>query len=332
MSSLSRVLAELVPRLEGIRVMVVGDLISDRYVYGHPARLSREAPVVVSRYEHEELIPGGAANAASNLLALGARVLPVGVVGDDDAGRALLDSLASAGSDVSGILCSRERPTVTKTRYLVGEARRAKQQIFRIDQEPEAPPPPDEEARVLDFVRSRLDEVQAVLLSDYGYGLLTDGLISGAGDGGGRRVVTADSRYRIRAFRGVGLATPNQVEVESATGLPIRSLEDLDRAGRRLMDALAAPALLVTRGNEGMSLFRTDGARLDIPAMGSDEVADVSGAGDTVISVATLALAAGAPPDVAAHLANVAAGVVVMKLGAATCTPQELLEACKDCP
>jgi D-beta-D-heptose 7-phosphate kinase/D-beta-D-heptose 1-phosphate adenosyltransferase len=168
--------------------------------------------------------------------------------------------------------------------------------------------------------------VDAVILSDYGYDLLDGPLLSAVIAGAGGRVVTADSRYRIAGFGGVTLATPNVHEVEEALHRPIRTDADLEAAGRELHSSLGSGALLLTRGNKGMSLFRTGLPRLDIPAIGSEEVTDVSGAGDTVTAVSSLALAAGADLEEAAWLSNLAAGVVVMKIGAATCSPAELAE------
>jgi len=307
--------------------MVVGDLVADRYVLTEPARLSREAPVMIARYQSESLIPGGAANTLANLLALGARVTPVGVVGDDADGEALIAHFDQQGVDVGGIVRDRRNPTVTKTRVMVGDPNRMKQQVLRIDRDPEGPPSEQAHRALLAKVREFMASADAILLSDYGYDVVGSEVVDLVREQIGERVLTADSRYRINSFNGVDLATPNEGEVEEALGFRVRTMADLERAGNELRARIEAPGLLVTRGKHGMALFTDDDDRLDIPATGSDEVTDVSGAGDTVIAVATLARAAGATFADAARLANVAAGVVVMKLGAATCTPDELSHA-----
>jgi rfaE bifunctional protein kinase chain/domain len=328
MNDLAKRLTSMIPRFRGRRVMVVGDLVADRYLLAEPARLSREAPVIVAREVGEETILGGAANAVHNLVTLGAQVVPIGAVGEDHAGRALIAKLAEREMDVSGVVVDAAYATVCKTRVMVGDSDRMKQQVLRIDREP--PGPPGEECRValLDAIRTRLSGVDAVLLSDYGYGIVDAATLEVILSAPGERVVTADSRYEVASLRGVSLATPNEGELEEALGVRIRDAEDLDKAGRTLLDVIGTSALLVTRGNRGMSLFVRGEPRRDIPATGTSQVTDVSGAGDTVIAVATLALAAGASILEAAHLANAAAGVVVMKLGAAACAVAELEEAC----
>ena len=308
-------------------MLVVGDLVADRYVLTEPARLSREAPVMVARYQTEELIPGGAANTAANLLALGAEVTPVGIVGADRNGDDLMARFSARGVDVTGIVRDEDFVTITKTRVMVGDPNRMKQQVLRIDRDPDGPPPESACEALLDRVRERLPDADAVLLSDYGYDAVSTQVFEVVQGAVGDRVLTVDSRYRISSFRGVTLATPNESEVEEALGFRLRTMEDLDRAGAMLRDRIDAPALLITRGKRGMALFTGDAPRFDIPATGSDEVTDVSGAGDTVISVATLALASGADVRDAARLANAAAGLVVMKLGAATCSSDELITA-----
>lgn len=317
-------LIELVPRLAGRKVVVIGDFVADRYVLTEPARLSREAPVMIARYQSESLIPGGAANTVGNLLALGAEVAPVGLVGDDADGSALISHFEDLGVDVGGVIRDPGSVTVTKTRVMVGDPNRMKQQVLRIDRDPEGPPSEQARAALVDAVRERLTQSHALLLSDYGYGVVGEDVTRAVEAGIGDAVLTADSRYRIDEFRNVHLATPNEGEVEEAVGFRIRDTDDLERAGNELRTRIGAPALLVTRGKHGMALFTSDAPRLDIPATGSHEVTDVSGAGDTVIAVATLARAAGADFADAARLANLAAGIVVMKPGAATCSADEL--------
>jgi D-glycero-beta-D-manno-heptose-7-phosphate kinase len=319
--------AELLSAFRGLKVGVLGDMVADRYVFTEPIRLSREAPVIVVRHVEERTILGGAANAVNNLKAFGATVVPFGVAGNDDAGRMLEEGFAAAGISAEGLVRSASYRTVAKTRILAGDPNRTKQQLLRVDREPNGPP----ERAALDELRRRLiaaaPKLDALILSDYGYGTTPDDVVAAARDAFKGRVVAADSRFRIPDFRGVAVATPNEDEASAAFGRPIRDTEALEAAGRDLLRRLESRALLITRGNRGMALFEPGAPRLDVPAVGSGEVTDVSGAGDTVIATLTLALAAGASYPEATRLSNAAAGVVVMKVGAATCSPEELLSA-----
>ncbi len=319
--------ARLLPRFRDLKIAVVGDIVADQYINTEPLRLSREAPVLVVRYQSTRLIPGGAANALNNLLALGARVFPLGIVGDDAEGHALLQLFQSQGVETKGIVQSKSYRTIAKTRVMAGDPNRSKQQLLRIDHEPGAAPDAATIDRVRALARQIVPAVDGVMFSDYGYYLVTADVIGDVRAAFRGRVTAADSRYRICDFRGVTIATPNEGEAEEAGGIRIRDDEALERAGRKLLRDLGSSALLITRGNRGMALFEPGQPRLDIPATGTDEVTDVSGAGDTVIAVVTLALTAGATFPEAARLANAAAGVVVMKPGAATCSPQEFLAA-----
>lgn len=327
MSISAKRVAEILAAFARARVAVVGDFMADVYLQAAPARLSREAPVMVVRWQAETVIPGGAANTVNNLLALGAKVVPVGTVGRDRAGRMLEDFFASRGCEATGLVVQDELATVTKTRVMVGEEGRSKQQVLRVDREPEGRPSPAlreaVQARVLEIAGA----VDAVLLSDYGYGLIDGALATALLGLGSRPLVTADSRYALRDFRGVDLITPNHSEAAEIVGHAVLSDEETRRAGRALREGMAVANVLVTRGNRGMML--DDGVEpCFIAASGSPaEVTDVSGAGDTVIAVATLALVSGASPREAATIANHAAGVVVTKLGAATVSPEELLRA-----
>jgi rfaE bifunctional protein kinase chain/domain len=316
----------LIERFRGLRIAVVGDMVADEYVFTEPLRLSREAPVLVVRHQATRIIPGGAANALNNLHALGARAVPVGIVGDDAPGAALLEDFKGRGIATDGIVRSGAR-TITKTRVLAGDPNRSKQQLLRIDREPDRAPGPESIATLRERIRKLVPGMDAVLFSDYGYDVVTAEVVDETKAAFRGRVVSADSRYRILDFRGVTVATPNESEAEAAAGIRIRDAATLEAAGRGLLEALRSSALLVTRGNRGMALFEPGKPRVDIAAAGTEEVTDVSGAGDTVIAVMTLALAAGASVEVAARLSNAAAGVVVMKVGAATCSPAELSDA-----
>jgi rfaE bifunctional protein kinase chain/domain len=320
--------AAFIERFRGLRIAVVGDMVADQYIFTEPMRLSREAPVLVVRHQESRLIPGGAANALNNLHALGARAHPIGIVGEDAEGAALVRDFEDRGLPTDGIVACGVR-TISKTRILAGDPNRSKQQLLRIDREPDGGPSADAMATLRERVRRIVPGMDAVLLSDYGYDVVTSEVVAEAKSAFRGRVISADSRYRILDFTGMTVATPNESEAEAAAGIRIKDAESLEAAGRKLLGALGSAALLVTRGNQGMALFEPGRPRLDIPATGTEEVTDVSGAGDTVIAVMTLALAAGASFEDAARLSNAAAGVVVMKVGAATCSPAELEQAAR---
>jgi D-glycero-beta-D-manno-heptose-7-phosphate kinase len=312
-------------------ICVVGDFVLDEFVSGEISRVSREAPVLILRHRRSETYPGGAANAVNNLADLGARVLPVGAVGDDEGGRALLGYFRRKHVNVSGILRVRNWTTATKTRYLAGWTHTTEQQVLRVDREPDGELPP----RIQEAVERKAREVArragAVLISDYGLGAAPPPLVAKLG----AKRITLDSRYRLLAYRdaGVTAATPNEPELEAAyqarVGADIRKVEEL---GERALGEMGLEALVVTRGKDGMVVFErgAEGPRegacppRHIPIYGSDAPVDVTGAGDTVIAVFTLSLAAGASYLEAAHLANYAGGIVVMKRRTATVTRAEL--------
>jgi rfaE bifunctional protein kinase chain/domain len=318
----------LIDRFEGLRIGVLGDLIADLYTYGRPVRLSREAPVMIIREEREELIPGGAANTIANLRSLGATVLPVGLVGDDLVGERLLARLVTAGIDCRGVRVLEDYRTVAKTRLLAGDVHTVKQQVVRIDREPSRLPTAAEIAGVVETLDEFGSEVDAWIVSDYGYAAASSEAIEwvrGRTRRGSEGVPTvADSRYRLRAFGGFTVVTPNESELGEAARLEGASSTEIISAARSIADELDGEAILITRGNRGMLLLERERDPLEIPIHGSADIVDVSGAGDTVASVLTLALAAGSDLASACHLANVASGLTVMKRGAATVTPDEL--------
>jgi rfaE bifunctional protein kinase chain/domain len=320
-------LLELVDAFDERAVLLLVDLVADRFVVGSPKRISREAPVLILRWQGETLAPGGGANAAANVRALGGRPLPVGWVGDDDPGRALVDTLARAGIETGGILVRPGWTTPTKTRLLAGFPTGSKQQIVRIDREEPAQPTAAERARLAAAIARWGAGARVAILSDYGYGSVLPELLpdvrSTLGEGS---TVLVDSRFRLGEFRGADGATPNEEEAEALHGGPLDAGDGIDRAGAGLRARLGAAFLLVTRGSLGMALFEADGA-VHVPVHGSDQVADVTGAGDTVIGTFALSLAAGGTPLEAALLANYAGGVVVHKLGTATLDRDELRAA-----
>ncbi|HEV8585043.1 MAG TPA: bifunctional ADP-heptose synthase [Methylomirabilota bacterium] len=323
-------LRALVDAFAGKTLVVVGDLITDEYLYGKPARISREAPVLILKFTAREVRLGGAANAAHNAHALGARVLPVGVIGKDGAGDELLALFHASGVPTDGIVTEAGRVTPMKTRINAGGYQATRQQVVRLDREPVHEPQPITEDALLSRLTSLAARADAILVSDYGYGTVTPRVFERVRSLARRAgtVVTVDSRYHLQRFTGVTAATPNEAELELLVGGPTDDEREVEKAGRQLLERLDARYLLVTRGSRGMALLERDGATTFIPIHGTDEIADVTGAGDTVISTFTLALACGAPALDAATLANMAGGLVVMKRGTATVAPSELRQAC----
>jgi rfaE bifunctional protein kinase chain/domain len=322
-------LRRLISGFAGTTIVVIGDVIIDEYVFGKPARISREAPVLILRFSEREVRLGGAANAAHNVRALGARVLPIGVVGKDPSGDELLGLFHAAGMPTDGLASESGRVTPMKTRIMAGGYQATRQQVVRLDREPTSEPQPMTEDAMLTRLSTLGERADAFLVSDYGYGTVTPRVFERVRTLARRTnaTVAVDSRYDLVKFAGVTAATPNEAELEHLTGSTVDDEGSVDKAGRQLLERLDARILLVTRGSRGMALLERDGATTFIPIHGTDEIADVTGAGDTVISVFTLALAAGATPLEAATLANVAGGLVVMKRGSATVSPSELRQA-----
>jgi len=318
--------------LEGFRertIVVVGDLIADEYLFGKPARISREAPVLILKFTERELGLGGAANAAHNVHALGARVVPIGVVGRDAPGDELLGLFHAAGMATDGIVTEAGRMTPVKTRIMAGGYQATRQQVVRLDREPQGELQTITEDAVVARLTALAERADAILVSDYGYGTVTPRVFERIRAIARRRgaVVSVDSRYELPRFTGVTAATPNEAELAQLAGVPMDDERGVDKAGRQLLERLDARILLVTRGSRGMALLERDGGTSFIPIHGTDEIADVTGAGDTVIATFTVALAGGATPIVAATLANMAGGIVVMKRGTATVSPAELAQA-----
>jgi len=321
-------LLELVDGMAGQPVVMAVDLVADRFIQGVPKRISREAPVLILAYQGERLAPGGGANAVANVAALGGRPLPVGVVGDDASGRELVAALAELGVETGGILTRAGYRTPTKVRILGGGKHSIKQQIVRYDIEDTLALTAGERDRFAERLAGWAGEARVAILSDYGYGAVDPALLPAVRRAlGPEAVLVGDSRYRLAEFAGLDGATPNEEEAEALLGADIDDDPDrLEEGGRRLLSRLAARFLLITRGSRGMSLFEPEGSA-HLPVHGTDQVADVTGAGDTVIGAFALALAAGAAPLEAAILADYAGGVVVMKMGTATLSPGELEQA-----
>jgi rfaE bifunctional protein kinase chain/domain len=320
-------LRSLLAELSGRRVVVMGDLVLDEFLIGRIDRISREAPVLI--LEHERLLrtPGGGGNAVANVAALGGAALPVGWVGDDEGGAALLELLGARGVDTSGIVRVAGHATPTKTRVLAGSSTSVQQQVVRVDRGVRGHLPEEARRRLQDEMRDRLGSAAALLVSDYDHGTFDPSMRRAVAGWAERAALpwTVDSRRHLREFRGMTAATPNLEEAAGALGEAIGDdSAEVARAAGALLEALGAAHVVVTRGSRGMTLASSGQAALHLPAFGSGEVADVTGAGDTVIAVLTLALAAGADIRAAAQLANVAAGLVVLKRGTATVSPAEI--------
>jgi D-glycero-beta-D-manno-heptose-7-phosphate kinase len=328
-------LRKIVEAFPKITITVLGDLVADEFVFGEISRVSREAPVLILKHRERTVIPGGAGNAANNLADLGVNVLPVAVVGDDEPGKLLLKYFRHKRIAVSGVLKDKSYTTVTKTRILAGMTHTSRQQVVRIDREPAEAPNPHMTRELYLAARNYAHASDAMLISDYGYGAATPAIVSTLRTKGklGAMPIVLDSRYRMLQYAGVTAATPNEPEVEEALG--VRIGQDWNRlvlSGEQIMRQMNLQSLVITRGRDGMVAFDRKHKPVDIPICGSDQVADVTGAGDTVIATFTAALAAGASTEEAAQLANYAGGIVVMKRGTATVSRDELLKAIEQTP
>lgn len=325
-------LAEIVERFAAKRIVLFGDFVADEFQYGDISRVSREAPVLILRHRETRVVPGGGANAANNLAALGAKVTPVTVVGEDPVGEALVKEFREKGVDASGIVHAKNWSTPTKTRFLAGWTHTASQQVLRVDREPGCAPPDATLAKVAAKLRSKLPTADGLAVSDYGFGIASPSAVARATRAMKRKLpVTLDARYALQDYAGSGItaATPNEAELEALHHTTIgRNTSELERRGLATLKKMALQSLLVTRGKDGMALFEPGRkSTIHIPVHGSDQAVDVTGAGDTVLAAYTLALACGAKPFDAAHIANIAGGLVVMKRGTAVVTKGELLAA-----
>lgn len=323
-----RPLPEVVRSLRRPVVAVVGDLILDRYITGAVGRVSPEAPVHVLRVEGEEERPGGAGSVAALVTGLGARCRAAGFLGEDGSGGRLAALLRAAGADVSGVLRLRGRPTTVKTRIVARNAS-GLQQVLRVDREEDAPLRAGEARALAAAARRALRGADAVVLSDYAKGALPDGVLRAVLREARRRGIPAlvdPKRSDFRAYRGAAVITPNRAETERATGRPVRTLADAERAGRRLVRDLGLRAALITLDRDGMMLVPRTGPAVHVPTE-PREVFDVTGAGDMVIAAMAVALGSGASPEEAARLANTAAGIEVTRFGVSAVSRDEILEA-----
>jgi rfaE bifunctional protein kinase chain/domain len=314
-----------VNKFRGKKICVIGDIIADVYIFGKPYRLSREAPVVVVKYEEAKIYPGSAGNTINNLLALGAYVYPLGFIGKDSTGNKLMDYFSQFRNvDTSGII-RYDGTTVTKTRILAGDRHTSKQQVIRIDRDDNRKYRQSEKAQLKHSLSKISGRADTFIVSDYGHGAVDKHIVDYMKTIAKDKTVVGDSRYNLKTFKGLTLITPNESEAYQLSGLD----EDrpIEEVGKKILDAMSLEALLITTGNRGMTLFLKNGKMHHIPISGKDDVTDVTGAGDTVCAVSALSLASGADFYTASRIANYAAGVVVMKRGTATISPEELKQA-----
>jgi rfaE bifunctional protein kinase chain/domain len=317
--------SRFVDHYKGKKICVIGDIIADVYIFGKPYRLSREAPVVVVKYEDAKIYPGSAGNTINNLLALGAYVYPLGFIGKDSAGNKLMDYFSQFRNvDTSGII-RYDGATVTKTRILAGDTHTSKQQVIRIDRDDNRQYRQSEKTHLRDNLSRISALADTFIVSDYGHGAVDKHVVEYMKTIAKDKTVVGDSRYNLKTFKGLTLITPNESEAYQLSGLSEEM--PIEEVGKKILDSMDLEALLVTRGNRGMTLFLKNGTMHHIPISGKDDVTDVTGAGDTVCAVSALSLASGADFYTASRIANYAAGVVVMKRGTATISPEELKQA-----
>lgn len=322
-------LLKLIERFPRKRIAVWGDFILDEYVFGTTRRISREAPVLILSYRNKEFSLGGAGNAVLNLKSLGAEPFPVGILGSDNSGKKIIQMFKDKGIPTNFLIQEGDYQTPLKTRILAGEESTRKQQILRIDQESQVPERSDLKRKIRKSLENVRRRISALLISDYNYLAVKEDIFNCLLPlyKKSNVPVTLDSRFRLLKFKGVTVSTPNEPEVEAATGIELKDSSQLKKTGRFLLNKSRAAAVLITRGSKGMALFERNKPPFLIPIIGTTDIVDVTGAGDTVISVLTLALSCSATFREAALLANYAGSVVVMKKGTATLSIQELKEA-----
>lgn len=324
---------ELISGFAGKRVLVIGDMVADEYLIGDPRRISREAPVLILDLNEERTVPGGAANVAVNARTLGAEILLTGVVGDDLPGRRLRQAIDALSMYQDGLITDVKRPTLTKTRIIAGNSQVVHQHIVRVDRVDTSDVGEPGRSQIIEYIQRTLPTADAVMISDYESGMISPAIIECCLPLARRlnKTIIVDSHEKLFRFQGVTALTPNQPEAERTTGIKIMDEDTLNEAGQRLLAGSNAQSVLLTRGSEGMSLFVAGEEPLHLPVHvlnhHTSKVADPNGAGDTVAATFTLALTAGASFAEAAYIANAAAALVVRRLGCASNTPQELMDA-----
>ena len=311
-----------------INILIIGDMVADVYLKGNISRVSREAPVLVLEHAGEKVVPGGAANVVHNVATLGGQAFAVGLIGNDKAGGGLRDILNDKNVETTGLIVEENRPTITKTRIIAGGSATVSQQIVRIDQEMKSPILNQTEKNLINILKQVIDKIDAVVLSDYGSGMLSDKIrsfiIESCQEKNIKTIV--DSRYDILKFEGVSFVKQNEAEAAKAVGFELTNEDAVVTAGKILLEKLQAEGIIISRGEQGMSLIQDNGEIHHIPVVDKSEVFDVSGAGDTAVAAFILAIASGAKPVEATKIANFAAGIAVRKLGTATVSNKELQE------
>ncbi|PIU42017.1 MAG: D-glycero-beta-D-manno-heptose-7-phosphate kinase [Candidatus Omnitrophica bacterium CG07_land_8_20_14_0_80_42_15] len=319
-------LKEIINKFKKAKVLVVGDLMLDEYVWGDVTRISPEAPVPIVKVNKENFMPGGASNVANNIVTLGGKAILVGVIGSDGRGEILKKTLKDKGVDIGGVISDISRPTTLKTRVIASH-----QQVVRIDKEKTDPLSSKVLSKVIDYVRRKLEDVDSLIIEDYGKGViipqLLDKVVSMA-RAKNKLIIVDPKEENFSFYKGITGITPNQHEASCAVGFAIKDEETLNKAGFKLLNKLGCKVVVITLGERGMRVFERRKRSVHIPTV-AQEVFDVSGAGDTVIGTFTLSLSCGAEPIVAAHIANCAAGIVIGKLGTAVVTKDELIERIK---
>ena len=319
---------EIVDNFKNAKILVIGDMVADIYLNGNISRISREAPVLILEYTGEKIVPGGAANVVNNISTLSGSVFAYGLIGEDASGRKLKDLLEQKSIKVEGLLADGDRPTITKTRVVAGGAATVSQQVVRIDKEPKIPINKKLETKIIEKLSNDLKIVDGIVLSDYGSGMVTTKIkkliIEYCRQN--NKVCIVDSRYDILSFKGVTYVKQNEAEAAKVVGFELLDEETIVKAGKILLEKLQAKGIIISRGEDGMSLFEDSGAVHHIPVIDKSEVFDVSGAGDTAVAAFILAIASGAKPVEATEIANFAAGIAVRKLGTATVSNKELQE------
>ncbi len=320
-------LIEAIRHFRKKRILVFGDMMLDRFIWGSVSRISPEAPVPVVEIKTENTCLGGAANVATNIRSLGGEAIPLGILGDDVEGERLREEFRLIGSPVGGLIVDRNRPTSVKTRILAQH-----QQVCRTDREDRSPLSAALQDRVAARFKSFLTMVDAVVVSDYAKGLISSSLLRQTlplAKSSGKIVCIDPKMKKLSVYRPATIITPNTAETENASGISISGTQDLIRAGKKILKESGIEHLLVTRGEEGMTLFERNSSVTHIPTV-AQEVFDVTGAGDTVISTLALGLVSGLPLLPAAVLSNIAAGIVVGKVGTASVSPDELISAIRN--
>lgn len=318
-------LVEIVRSFSRLRIIVVGDLVLDEYLFGKSSRISREAPVPIVDLEGAEVRPGGAANTCANAAAMGARVTAVGVVGDDRSGELLREVLRQRGINYKSVYTVKTRATTTKTRVLAGDIHTTRQQLLRIDRGERKPLPASVADRIAERILNLAESHDAVALSDYGFGILSEPVLKALAEIAVKKPVVADSRFELMKLAELTVVTPNEPETEQALNMKLHGENEVVSAGKILLKKLACKMALITRGNKGMALVQRNKKPFFLPIAQDKEAVDVTGAGDTVVAAFTLALAAGAAPEEAAFIANHSASVAVSRSGAVAVGGEEII-------